>query len=518
MIQKINSWLWYFGIILTLIGLLFSYFLVGVGTAVLLIAWLTEKDFQQKIIQIKNQFSIVALPAVFLIFFVSILWSENKKFAFDQIFINLPLFFLPIVIATSRTINEKYTLNIFKIFVLLSVVKTIEGFFNLIIDKDIEKEILAGNLSHIIISTTLTWSLCLSIYFLLKSHIKHKIFYLLSIATITTYIYFLNSYTGYIVLITIIIFNAFYFTIKEKKLVKKIIFSTILLGTIAYIFYLAIDEKKYFFPITPNNSTNLPTHTANGNPYWNNPEILQKENGNFVYSLICEKELKEQWNRISKIDYNTGHSDKGYPIKDIIIRYLTSLNLPKDSLGLSQLTAEDIKNIENSCTNKRLCESSKLREMIYLLYWQIYEYITTKDASNKSLAQRIEYIKVSLYIIKDHLLLGTGIGDYKDVYKQYLDKTTKLPDDQKKYAHNQYLNAISTVGILLGTLVLVLTFLPFFTNKGYRNYLTVCFMLIITVYMFSDIIFGRSQMVTFLSLFYTLLIYKLNYYDKQTTS
>ena len=103
----------------------------------------------------------------------------------------------------------------------------------------------------------------------------------------------------------------------------------------------------------------LERFTANGNPYTHNANTGALENGHYIDLYVCEPELTKEWNRISRVPYDS-LDRRGQPVSLTIRRYLTSKGLRKDSPALSKLNPADIQRIENGLANYRFRENPGL--------------------------------------------------------------------------------------------------------------------------------------------------------------
>ncbi|NJO87694.1 MAG: O-antigen ligase family protein [Chloroflexia bacterium] len=135
------------------------------------------------------------------------------------------------------------------------------------------------------------------------------------------------------------------------------------------------------------------------------------------------------------------------------------------------------------------------------------KYIKTGDATNQSLSQRIEYYKVSYYLIKRNFLFGVGSGDLlKESLMQLERMDSKLDKEFWYIVHNQFVSEFSTLG-LIGFLIFVLAiFSPFVKQSLRRSYLFVVFYLIMILSFLSDNTLETQLGVSFCSFFYCLTL------------
>src|SRR6185369_11991813 len=73
----------------------------------------------------------------------------------------------------------------------------------------------------------------------------------------------------------------------------------------------------------------------------------QKENGNYIFINIQIDELKREWNRVCPQD-SFSFQAPGYNLEryEVLLRYLASKGLNKDSVGVAQLDQNDILQVQ----------------------------------------------------------------------------------------------------------------------------------------------------------------------------
>jgi hypothetical protein len=192
----------------------------------------------------------------------------------------------------------------------------------------------------------------------------------------------------------------------------------LLLGFSIYKINIYVNK---FFDVDEIREEKLEKYTINGNKY-NHKIDYRIENGHYVGLYFCRKELKKSWNQVSNISYDS-LDKKGNELKYTLIRYLTSKNLRKDSVGVSKLTYEDIKAIENGVPNYIYNNKFSLQSVIYKILWQYNNYKNTGNPNNNSLMQRYEYLKASINIISRNYIIGVGTGDLQLAFDNYYNRT-----------------------------------------------------------------------------------------------
>ncbi len=149
-----------------------------------------------------------------------------------------------------------------------------------------------------------------------------------------------------------------------------VLLAVVILMPIMYVGYVIHN----FYDFEKVNKDTIEKTTSRGNLYhhdFNNPMV---ENGNYVYLYICESEMREEWNKLSEIKYDS-IGKNGYPISATLIRYLTSKGLRKDADGVQSLTVSDRKNIEKGMANVIYARKKySLYPRIYQTIWEYYVY------------------------------------------------------------------------------------------------------------------------------------------------
>jgi hypothetical protein len=271
------------------------------------------------------------------------------------------------------------------------------------------------------------------------------------------------------------------------------------------IFYIS-HQINNFYDLKDVNYKNLTTHTQNGNKYIHDTTDIYIENGYKVGYYLCEKELKKEWNKRSEIKYDSINI-YGYKTKYAVFRYLTSLGLPKDSVGVNKLSDNDIKNINNGIANYKFQNKFSISNRIYKIIWQFHVYNKTGNPNDQSVTQRIEFIKTAYGIIKNNWIIGVGTGDVDNSFKkQYQKNNSKLELKNRLHTHNQVISFIVALGFLGGLWCLYTLFYPFILNKKYKEFLPSVFFIIVFFSMLDEDILETAISVSFFVMFYNLLI------------
>jgi hypothetical protein len=275
----------------------------------------------------------------------------------------------------------------------------------------------------------------------------------------------------------------------------------------AISFYWLYASINKFYYVDNIDYSKLPELTANGNKYNHDPALKQTENGHFVYVYRCEKELRNEWNKISEINYD-GSDLRGNKIKFTLMRYMTSLNLQKDSVGVYLLSNYDIKQIEKGIANNLYNNKFSPYSILYKILWEFNSYFETNNPNNNSLAQRIEFFKAGVNIAKENFWLGVGTGDVQDEFDNYYSRTfSNLDKDHRFRAHNQYITFFLTFGVF-GFLIILFAFIfPIYYEKNLETTLLAIILIINLLSWFNEDSIETQPGVTFFTFFIILFVF-----------
>jgi len=301
---------------------------------------------------------------------------------------------------------------------------------------------------------------------------------------------------------------------RQKRPGLKVLLSVVmLLVTGGTFFYISRIVKEYY-TINPVDKSRLDSLTSRGNPYTHNLKSNLTENGNYLY-LYCQfDEMREAWNKRSRIPYDSA-GISGEKIEYTLIRFLTSKNLRKDAGGVESLNQEEIQSIERGIPNYLFLDKFSMKSRIYELLRGYDMYKLTGNPTGYTLMQRIEFWKASIGIISEYWLTGVGTGDMNEAFqKQYVKMNTKLPPDQRWRSHNQFLSIFVGFGIFGFIWFLVSLFYPAWKLRGFNDYFFLVFMIITTLSMMAEDLLESQIGVTFFTFFYCFFLFGRKEYDR----
>lgn len=289
-------------------------------------------------------------------------------------------------------------------------------------------------------------------------------------------------------------------------IVRISVISVVVIVLLSMIYYLYDVIYRYK---TPERIVveQLDTHTKLGNPYVFDTINYRIEDGRYVGMYLSIDEMINAWNARSDKKINSIYDD-GY---GSLVRYLTSKDLRKDAEGVSQLTDDDVMNIENGIANFNYIENPGLKTRIMKIMVAYDNYADDRDANGSSVFQRVEYIKASLNIIKENPIMGVGTGDISVAFNDYYEKSnSKLTRENRLRSHNQYL-AITVAFGVVGLIWFLFSMLyPLFADKKNINYLYIVFLLIMMLSMLTEDTLETQIGVTLFAFFNSFLVFTIN--------
>ena len=497
-------------IIFLFFGLVFSKLAISLSQFILLGLWIYDRNFKTKLQRLKEDTPSLIFLSVYVFFLIGMIWSTDWNYGFHDLRVKLPILITPFVIATFKPITIKELNFLLLSFVIIIFAKTTESII-IIFSNQFVLSVgdISHKISHIRFSLMINLAIFSTINLLKQKYIRKKWQKRISYFLILWFIMILGiiqSMTGIVLLIILIIILSFsyFIKIKNKRIRYSFLFVFFLIPILVFIYLY--NQISNFYDFKDPEFNKLELYTEQGNEYKHDTTNIYIENGYKVGYYFCEKELKQEWNKISTIKYDSVDIND-YKIKFTLKRYLTSLGLPKDSVGVNLLTDKDVQNVQNSISNYKLTKLVSLNNRIYKIIWQFYVYKETENANAHSITQRIEFTKTAFHIIKKNLFFGVGTGDVNQAFiTQYEIDNSKLKKNNRYRTHNQYITIIVALGIIGGVLCILALFLPFFINKKYKKYLPSVFFVIAMLSMLNEDSLETTVSISFFAIFYSLLI------------
>jgi O-antigen ligase len=497
---KTHHYLHILGMMVLAFGLPMNKVLMSIGAIWGISNLFLEGKFKQYWENCKKNNLYLLLLTFFVLHAIGLFWSENIAYGLHDLKVKLPLFAIPIALV-AHPIQKKAEINLILLTFLLSLIICSGINFNFYITSislDAPERFREMSLfvSHIRFAILIVIGFVISAYFAWKMPKRKWSFALLSIWFLT-YTFYSQVISGLLSLLAAFLFFALFLGWKYKWL-KVGLFSLLVVSAVLgslFIQNLRSGQKSI-------QSIELVQRTAQGHVYYHDTVNTVYEQGQPIYIHISEEELKVDWHKYSKLDYN-GKDAKGHALKETLFRYMTAKNLKKDAIGLRQLSKSDITNIENGLASPLLLKKGVLSRINALRY----QIENSSDPNGQSLLQRLEYWKTGIKIIQENLIIGVGTGDVQDEFNaQYEKEQTLLQPEYWFRAHNMFMTIQITFGIFGSALFI--SFLFFFLKKNYeaRNILAFCLFGVIVVSFFIEDTLETQTGVSLFSLFFGLFL------------
>ena len=509
--QRVHYYIYIFSLVLLVLGMPLSKFLMSLSQIILICNWVISGDLKSKFISFFNNKPAMVLGSLLLLHILGLLYTSDFHYASNDIRTKIPLLLLPLIISTSPPLPDKIVQLVLKSFVAAILIATVIS--TLILAGIIHREVLDIRnisifISHIRFALLICVALFVCIYLAWQSSLpKWKILYAGIAAWLIVFLVLMESITGIASFAIAVGIWILYRIFKLKQPVLRYGIFAALLALVVYsvtIVRTVITEEAQTDVV---DFEKLDTHTAQGNAYFHDAHSSFTENGHYIWIYYCEKELKEEWLKRSKIDFNW-KDKKDNVLRFTLVRFLASKNLRKDAEGLRQLTDEEIRAVERGVTNVNYQHVSSLKGRLHEILWEIRMYRKTGDANGHSLTQRFEYWKTAKGIISDNLLIGVGTGDAQLAFDaQYEKDQSSLQKQWRFRSHNQYLSIAVAFGLIGLLWFLITLFYPVIKLNKTTDFLYITFFIVATVSFLTEDTLETQAGVTFFAFFNTFFLF-----------
>jgi hypothetical protein len=509
-IRGVHSALYLAGLSLMIISLPHSRFSLSVAQFILVGNWLLEGNYRKKITELFTNKPALILVSLFLLHFAGLLWTSDMDYALRDLRIKLPLLALPVIFATTRPPDCKKTDLIIVLYIAAVIVASFISFGILIFGNITDIRQISPFISHIRLSLNICLAIFFSGYFVFNENSyfnRFKPAFVIAMAWLIAFIFLSQSGTGmYVMFITAFVLLVIGLLRIRNSRYKAVIAGSFLVILVSIGSYLFITVRNYLI-VDNGKLRHVEMFTANGNPYVHDTVNTFIENGSYIGLYVCENELRQSWNTRSHFGFD-GKDTKGHELKATLIRYLNSKGLKKDAAGLTSLSDQDIKNIEQGYANFYYAKKISLNAGIYKLLW---EYQTLKHSYNPgglSVGQRFEYWKAASGIISKYFWTGVGTGDLDNAFKaRYIEMNSQLAPEFQHRSHNQFLAIFIAFGVFGFLWFMVTMIYPPLKLRKFHDFRFLVFFIIMVLSMLVEDTLETQQGVTLYAFFTSFLLF-----------
>ncbi len=509
-IEKIRLYLFYLGILFTIIGLPFSRAMLSFGQVTMGVVFLFDKDLVLKLKSFVHNKAAIAFVSFYLLLWLGIIYSSNIDYALFDLRTKLPILIFPLVFATEKPLKPK----VFRFFLLLfsaTIIASLSTSLWIYFTRDLaDYRDAFPFVSHIRISLGALISISILVYYLFYENVDFpkwtKSIFVLAIGFLVISMLLLELMTGIVILFLIAIITlAKYFNSSKNSFWPKFsvrVSMVLIFAAVIWIF----DISHNYLTVKDININKLEKYTKSGNVYEHLPYAYQIENGSYIGIYTQWDEMREEWNKRSKLDFD-GKDNKNQLLRFTLQRYLNSKHLRKDAEGVRTLNKSDIANVENGIANVEYAKKFSFKKRIYKLLWEYGMYQRGETAFGHTIIQRIELWKTSLQIFIKDPVIGVGTGDIPDAFKLKFAENNSPLMGSKLRSHNEYLSVLVSLGVL-GFIVFVFSiFYPPTILKVWNFPLFFWFISIFCISMLWEDTIETQVGVTLFSFFYSYYIF-----------
>ncbi|HNS41159.1 MAG TPA: O-antigen ligase family protein [Taishania sp.] len=446
--QRIHSLIQFFSFALIAIGMPTTKVLMSFGLVFAIANWVLEGQFVQKWQIIRSNRTLMLLIGFYVLFIVGVSWSWDTMQGLKDLKSRLPFVFLPLIVATNPQQQVKYYYYLLYLFLATLLATSIFNvvYFQLYLKNNIYEDIrgMSRFASHIRYGLLIVLGICSACWLQWQAKKWNWGWTALAI-WFTFYTFYSAILSSILALVLVVVVLLFYFLAQWKKSIAYLFAGSVVVGLGVLLFLVTnIQHEKI-------DCATLPAVTENGVPYNHECDKFSEINGKTIFAYYSVIELFHEWQKVSKMDLM--RSDKrGGMLRVTCARYMTAMGLTKDKKGFQQLSAQDIRNIEDGYTYPN--ERNEL--LMPRLYGIKYQLLNNQDPNGHSLLQRLEHWKTSLYIIQHNWLLGVGTGGNQKAFDAAYEATNSpLSPENRVRSHNLFLTYGVSYGIL-GALFFIL--------------------------------------------------------------
>ena len=504
--KTFHHYFYLFGIMALAVAMPLSHFVMGLACFLLFLNWIAEWNWREKRIRLRKNRQGLWFAAFYLVYAIGLIRVTDWGAAGKEMLTKLPFLLSPLVVITSKPLRSNELRSVFTVFIFATLFGCCWNFgYAQTHTLDNIRE-MSRFIDHIRFSLCVVLSIVFCIYHL-QHPLNHKtIFnyiYLIISILLAFYLLYAQTLSGIFILMVIALCYVIHLIENQKNTKTKWalggLMGLLLTAAVVYTLYITYD---YFHVKEP--TPDRTALTASGNPYTfeDNPMV---ENGHYIEYYVCKEELQTAW---------TMRSDSMYDdlTAATLTRYLNSLGLRKDSAAVMSLSDNDIRNIEHKTANVYYTHSGSLRRALYETYFGLTLYEKHGVINESSMLERIELWRASWQIIREHWLLGVGIGQQREALDHQLELQHSPIADKKKNrgSHNQFLTFWMAAGIIPLLYFCFFLVYPFVEMKKRITFVYIALILLLVLSMLVEDTLNAQTGRMMFTIFVPLLLFSDN--------
>ncbi len=484
---------------------------MSIAQWVLLINFLLEGDLWGKFRRFTGNRAALLFSSIYLLHLTGLFFTTDFDYAMKDLRTKIPLALLPLVISGSAGLTGKWFTRILWCFVAAVLAGTLTGFYIWLSQPVSDTRDLSPFISHIRFSLSLCMAIVILIWLLFVNSDGKRQWQQLAgwslLLCFLVYLYVSAYFTAYYILSGLFLVWLVVQTARVRKTWLKFAFIMCLLLLPVLTFLYLRGEYRGFFHSPMPAEESFEWFTPNGKPYLHDTARKEVISGNRLFYYYCKEELAAGWEKRSNIPFDSA-GRTGLKISDVLVRYLTSKGLRKDSAGMAALDQQEIRLIENGTADVEETRGSPVHKRLRKIFWEYQNYMISGDPSGHSVMMRLEYWKASLAIFSENLWTGVGTGDMNLVFDQYYEQVnSRLKPEWRRRSHNQFLSVAVGFGIAGLIWFLAALFLPAIWRGGFRDYLFTAFFVVMMLSFLPEDTIESQDGVTFTAFFYSLFLF-----------
>ena len=486
-----------------------SNFLMSQGGFALAAAWLVQGHYRASLRKfIHNKFALL-LAGLWILHIVGLLWTSDFAYAFHDIKIKLPLLLFPLLVSGLPPLTHRELRTVLHVFIgacLVAVALALVRYAGSFDPQTDDMRDIVYFISHIRLSLNLALASAILIHWFLLYHKPLRWLYLATALVFVWFINFIESATGGVCLIALLIFGLLRIIKLGPKPIYRWLAVTCLFFVVIGLSDFLISGWNQHFELSPEAILPMAKYSPAGNPYIEDTAHPIVENGHYIWRYIAPAELDSAWKRRSNYPLDS-LSPAGVPLRSTLIRYMTSLGLHKDSVGVASLSKRDIRNVEEGISTIREMQLKGLKLRYDKILFELDVYRNDGDPSGNSLTQRFEFWRAASWIARKNPIIGVGTGDLPAAFtKAYKEINTRLDKEHRFRAHDQFFTFLITFGPVGLLFFLYLLFSPMGVKAMRRDWFVFAFILVAFLSFLWEDTLETQAGVTFFAFFYVILI------------